>query len=409
MRGSALALAAGLLLLSCASENRSHLQRRPIDAAPTSGWARVRLDGEAQRNMGGLWIGDAEGNSIPFMIEREGLWSPQILETTNYLSGKDAKGNPTAEFALKFPSGWQVREREQLRLDLDLEGESPWVARVDISRRMENGGFLTLERDAPYFVYDLSNDRHTAQITLPWDAERYRMTLVTTQGKAPKLRGLRVTASTWPEQLEADEVITPGMTREISKTAGEVWTLNLPSAERVIAADVLLKAPVAPVYVSLGAVDKDSEGAKRPVLTSLGGGTVWNLPALQTRATRVALSPGIADRIRLELPENVALDSVKLLIRHEVLLFPAEASKPTFLHLGGRAKQAPGNLGALPPSRVVYGRTPLKLGVTESDIQGLGIILDKGDQTRPWLAWVVGLLVLVLGLAAFKLLRSSEG
>ena len=71
----------------------------------------------------------------------------------------------------------QVREREQLRLDLDLEGKAPWVARVDVSRRMENGGFLTLEKDSPFFVYVLSNDRHTSQITLPWEAERYRAAL----------------------------------------------------------------------------------------------------------------------------------------------------------------------------------------------------------------------------------------
>ena len=44
----------------------------------------------------------------------------------------------------------------------------------------------------------------------------------------------------------------------------------------------------------------------------------------------------------------------------------------------------------------------------EADPQGLGIILEKGDQTRPWLAWAVGLVVLLLGFAAFKLLRSSE-
>jgi hypothetical protein len=45
----------------------------------------------------------------------------------------------------------------------------------------------------------------------------------------------------------------------------------------------------------------------------------------------------------------------------------------------------------------------------ETDPHGLGLILDKGDQTRPWLAWAVGLVVLVLGFAAFKLLRSNEG
>ncbi len=409
MNRSTFALAAALLLLGCASEDRSQVRRRPLELAAQNGWARVRLDGEAQRNMQGLWIGDAEGNSIPYLMEREGLWAPQVLETTQYLAGKDALGNPTVEFALVFPNGWQVREREQLRIDLDLEGKSPWVARVDISRRMSNGGFLTLERDSPFFVYDLSNDRHTSQITLPWDAERYRVTLVPTQGKAPKLNGLRVTASTWPEQLEADEVVEPQVTSETLKSSGQSLKLSLPNAERVVAADVLLKAPVAPVYVTVDAEEKDGNDPKRTALRSMGGGTVWNLPALQTRATRVALDPTIADRMRLQLPENTTLESVKLLIRHEAMLFPAEAGKPYYLHFGGRAKRAPGNLGALPPSRLVYGRNPLKLMAAEADPQGLGIILDKGEQTRPWLAWAVGLVVLLLGFAAFKLLRSSEG
>ncbi|MBL0211232.1 MAG: DUF3999 family protein [Holophagaceae bacterium] len=396
------------LLLGCAAEDRSRVQRRPLELAPQNGWARVRLDGEAQRNRQGLWIGDAEGNSIPFLLEREGLWAPQVLETAHYLAGKDAKGYPTAEFALVFPNGWQVREREHLRLDLDLEGKSPWVARVDISRRMENGGYLTLERASPFFVYDLANDRHTSQITLPWDAERYRVTLVPTQGHAPSLRGLRVTASTWPEQLDADEVVEPQRMKEALAPSGESWRLSLPAAERVVGADVLLKAPVAPVHVRVDAEEKDANGSRHPSLRPMGGGTVWNLPALQTRATRVALDPTISDRMRLQLPENTTLESVKLLIRHEALLFPAEASKPYYLHFGGRAKQAPGNLGALPPSRAVYSRNPLKLMAAEADPHGLGIILDKGDQTRPWLAWVVGLVVLVLGFAAFKLLRSGE-
>ena len=284
-------LLAGLLLLGCATEDRSHLQRRPLEPAAQSGWARVRLDGEAQMNMGGLWIGDAEGNAIPYLVEREGLWAPQTLETTAYLAGKDAKGHPTAEFALKFPQGWQVREREHLRLDLDMTGEAPWVARVDISRRMNNGGFVTLERDSPTFVYDLGNDRHTAQLTLPWDAERYRVTLMPTQGKAPVLRGLRITASTWPEQLEADQVITPERIRETLKGEGESWILRLPKPERVVGADVLLKPPVAPVYVTLAAEAKDPQDSQRPYSISMGGGTVWNLPALQTRATRLPSKP----------------------------------------------------------------------------------------------------------------------
>jgi hypothetical protein len=117
----------------------------------------------------------------------------------------------------------------------------------------------------------------------------------------------------------------------------------------------------------------------------------------------------VTDRLELTLPEGARLDDLKLLIRREVLLFPAEAGKAYFLHTGGRVKQAPGSLGALPESsRAVYAREPLRLGPAEADPHGLPILIQGAERTRPWLAWVAGLAVLILGFFAWKLLKGND-
>ncbi len=61
-----------LLLAACAREDRTSLYRRPISPTPASGWARLPLDAEAQRQLKDAWIGDVEGRSIPFIEAREG-------------------------------------------------------------------------------------------------------------------------------------------------------------------------------------------------------------------------------------------------------------------------------------------------------------------------------------------------
>jgi len=404
-----LAITAALLLLGCAPEDRANLKRQAIAPSPTSGWARVRLDGWAEQNIATLWLAEAAGRPVPFTWEREGLWQPQILETVGMLMGSDAQGRPTAEFALRFPEGWQVREREHLRLDLDLEGEAPWVARVKVSRRMEKGDFVHLDSDPPYHVYDLGHGRRTDQLTLPWDAERYRVTLVATQGKAPKLRGLRITACTWPEALKADETVVPSAVTRLparKNLPGSAWALTLPASARLVAADLTLAAPAAPVAAQVLALRPGTKAGEERS-EHLGSGIVWNLPALDTKATRVALAPSVEGRLRVDLPEGAALESARVLVRHSVLLFPAEAGKAYVLHGGGQRRLAPGDLGLLPSSRLVYTREPLQLGAPEVDPDGLAIPVDPGQQSRPWLAWVVGFVVLALGFAGFRLLKGG--
>ena len=393
------------LLLSCApKEDRSKLSRRPVSLAAASGWARLPLDDQAQLAYPAIWLSDAEGVSIPFEMEREGLWQPRKLELSHLLLGRDGKDRPTAEFTLKFPEGWQVRDREHLKVDLELEGQAPWVCRVEVDRRMQESAFLRLERDSPIHLFDLGMTEGKRGFYIPWDAQTYRVTLVSTQGSAPKLTGVSITASTHPEELQADEVVAPRMEKKGS--SGESWALKLEAAQRIVGADVVLKPPVAPVQPQFATTAEDHGKTSDSWVSSEG--LIWNLPALGTQATRVSLGPVVTDRLVLTLPEGARLDAVKLLIRREVLLFPAEAGRSYFLHTGGRVKQAPGSLAALPESsRAVYSREPLKLGAGEADPQGLPILLQGAERTRPWLPWVAGLAVFILGFFAWKLLKTE--
>ena len=399
------------LLLACApQEDRSRLARRPVSPASVSGWARLALDGKAQLAYPELWLGDAEGVSIPFEVEREGLWQPRKLELAHVLLGRDAQDRPTAEFTLKFPEGWQVRDREHLRVDLVLEGQAPWVCRVEVDRRMQESAFLRLEQETPTHLFDLGMAEGKRGFYIPWDAQTYRVTLVPTQGSAPKLKGVSITASTRPEELQADEVVAPRMARSAGSSS-ESWVLNLDAPQRIVGADVLLKPPVAPVQPQFTSVakapGKASEATSEAWVPTEG--LIWNLPALSTKATRVSLGPVVTDQLQLTLPEGARLDAVKLLIHREVLLFPAEAGKTYFLHTGGRVKKAPGSLAALPESsRAVYSRESLKPGAEEADPQGLPILIQGAERTRPWLPWVTGLAVLLLGFFAWKLLKVRE-
>jgi len=406
-------LLTALLVMACAPrEDRGGLQRRSLSPATQNGWARLPLDGQAQRAYPDVWLGDAEGRSVPFELERDGLWTPRSLELERLLTGRDASHHPSAEFSLKFPEGWQVREREHLHLELELEGAGPWVCRAEVERRQAGGTFLRLERESPLHLYDLGISGSRRDLTIAWDAQDYRITLIPAQGVAPSIRGVKVTASTQPEALQSDEALKPVVrpaerASQRHETTGEVWTLELPQAERVVGADVILKAPVAPVQPEFRVPPKSKEDGAEASYVSQGG-LVWNLPALDTRATRLSLGPVVTDRLELTLPQGVGLDHVTLLVRRDVLLFPAEAGQRYYLHAGGRVKRAPGSLATLPDSsRAVYTRAPLSLGPAEPDPQGLPHLVEASDRTRPWLPWIAGLAVVVLGLFAWRLFAAK--
>jgi len=398
-----------LLALACAPEtleDREALRRKPVTAAATNGWVRLPLDREAQKAYPGVWLGDAQGASVPYLVERDGLWEPRTLELEKLALGQDDKGNPTAEFVLKFPQGWQVREREQLRIDLDLKGAAPWVCRVDVERRLEGGKGITFQREMPLHLFDLGDAGQKQGFSVPWDFKIYRVTLRPAQGTAPKILGLRVTALTEPSSRAEDETISPRM----EATGAREWQLSLDAPDRIIGAEIALTPPVAPIAPEFRLPGPESTPHRGDTYERhlISTGLLWNLPALDTRAARVGLEPITTDRLKLQLPEGAHPESVKLLLRHDVLLFPAEAGKAYFLHYGGQVKQAPGNLGALPDSsRVVYQRDPLRLGGSEADPQGIPKKIELPDRTLPWLPWVTGLAVLALGFAAWKLLKAA--
>ncbi|MDP1831988.1 MAG: hypothetical protein Q8K67_08005 [Geothrix sp.] len=402
-RAGALCLASSLLLISlaCSREDRASLHRRPISPTPASGWARLPLDADAQRQVKGAWIGDAPGRSIPFLEAREGLWESRSLPLEILLTGKDSEGRSTAAFSLKVPEGWRVGERETLRLDLDLEGTAPWVVQVKAEREREGGGFIAYDPVSPLHLYYLtpSGSRHT--LDLPWDSHRYRLTLLASQGAAPRIRGLSVRAETRPEALETELALDGTLMPEPGKP--RTWRLTLPDTERVVGLDLLLAPPVAPLRpeIHLGENTEENRGWSCNDL-------VWNLPALNTKASRIALAPVQAKTLTLTLPEGATPLSVRILVRRQTLIFPAEAGQAYALHLGGESKRAPGSLGALPSIRTLAATEPLTLRASEPDDQGIPHRETTDQRARPWMPWVAGLALLVLGAVAWRLFRQPE-
>jgi hypothetical protein len=396
-----------LFILACAPgtrEDREALRRKPIERTAAGGWARLPLDREAQKAFPEIWLGDDQGASVPYLVERDGLWQPRRLELERLALGTDPKGRPTAEFSLKYPEGWQVREREQLRLQLELAGAAPWVCRVDVERRLEGSQPITFQREQPLHLFDLGEAGRNLSFSVPWDSKIYRITLNAVQGAAPRIKGLTVTATTEPSARSEDEAILP----RVEAMNAQEWKLSLEAPDRIIGAEVRLKAPVAPLAAefTVPAVGKSAgsvEPGERPVGSA---GLLWNLPALGTVATRVSLEPVTTDRLVLRLPEGARPESVKLLVRRDALLFPAEGGKAYCLHMGGAVKAAPGNLAILPDSsRALYQRQPLKLASAEADPQGVAKKLELPDRALPWLPWVTGLAVIVLGFVAWRLLK----
>lgn len=389
-----------LLGLACVREDRAGLEKRPIGPAPASGWARLPLDADAQRRLKGAWIGDAAGRSVPFLEAREGLWESRLLPLVDTLTGRDAEGRPTLEFSLKLPEGWQVGEREALRLELDLEGAAPWVAQVRAERRREGGAFIAFDPPSPLHLYDLAPSGSRRSLDLPWDGARYRLTLLASQGRAPRIRGLSVRAEARPEALEAELALDPVLAPEPGRP--RTWRLSLPDEDRIVGFDLVLAPPAAPLRPEI----RLGEGREEPREVPCGD-LVWNLPALNTRASRIALTPVQAKTLTLTLPEGATPLSARLLVRRQTLIFPAEAGQAYALHLGGEAKPAPGNLGALPSIRTLAGRTPLSLGPREPDDQGLPRLQRTDQRARPWMPWIAGLALLGLGWVALRLLRSD--
>lgn len=380
--------------------------RRAITPSPSSGWARVVVDDDGAE---GIWIGDADGRSVPFLWEADAHWSAVPLGVAHPIWGKDAKDQATGAFTLQAPNGFTRGDREQVKLDFDLQAAAtPWACRVEIARRGDGGAFVAMD-DAPRFLYDLGADRRATSITIPWDADDWRVTLIPVQGEAPKLTGVSASACTLPAELKADErldlVFHPAVKGDGFKDMAHA---DLGRPRRLVGLEVTLQPPVAPVVVSADSIHPDRNGAIYEPY-SLGSGELWNLPALGTVSTHISIDGPEVEHIHLGLPDGVAVQSATALIRHRRLFFPAEAGKAYFLHEGGLAKVAPGSLGELPASsRAFYEGKPLALGAAEPDGQAVVAAADPAARLRRWLPWGVGTLVLLLGLWGFRLLKAPQ-
>ena len=388
-------------LAACTQEDRSALQRRPISPSPVSGWALLPLDAAAQRQLEGAWIGETGGRSVPFSLVREGLWESRTLPLKPLLTGRDNQGRPTVEFSLHLPEGWQVGEREALRLDLELEGEAPWVIQILAQRQRPGGDFIAYDSPTPFHLYDLGSAGSRSTLQLPWDGDRYRLSLVATQGAAPRIRGLRVQAETRPEALEAELALDTALTPEPGQP--QTWRLSLPETQRIVGLDLVLAPPIAPIQPEIQMGDGPEYGRAWPC-----SDLVWNLPALGSRASRIALQPTLARSLTLRLPQGATPQSARILVRRQTLLFPAEAGQAYALHLGGEAKPGAGNLGALPSLSSLVRSAPLSLGTAEPDALGLPRPVRADERARPWMPWVAGLAVLALGAVAWRLFRQAE-
>lgn len=400
MRFAALALAP--LLLAAQAPHR-----QSIAPAPASGWSRIVVDDDGAD---GLWISDAQGRSVPFLRESEVRWSELPLAVLHPLWGRDGQGRPTGAFTLRAPEGFRAGDREQARLAFDLSGAGPWVCRVELARRGDGGAFVTLD-DAPRYLYDLGPDRRADALTVPWDGNDWRVTLVPVQGAAPKLLGLSASACTLPSDLAPDGSLPLAFVPAVKGDGFDGHPhADLGALRRLASVDLVLAPPAAPVPVGLEAVEPVPGSA--PQVRILGSAELWNLPALDTRRTRIAVD-GEARLLRLDLPAGVVLQSATASYRHRRLFFPAEAGQAYVLHSGGVPQAAPGSLQALPASsRAFYAGASLALGAPETDpgaqTRAQALAADPGARLRRWLPWGVGALVLLLGAWGASLLRKPQ-
>jgi hypothetical protein len=118
--------------------------------------------------------------------------------------------------------------------------------------------------------------------------------------------------------------------------------------------------------------------------------------------------PALVKTITVSLPEGATPQSLRVLVRRQTLILPEEAGQAYALHLGGEAKPAPGNLGALPSLRTLASTAPLVLGPREPDPQGLPRHIGADERARPWMPWVAGIAVLMLAAVAWRLLKGPS-
>jgi len=134
-----------------------------------TGWQRLVLTGDAQRDAESLWLSGADGRPTPFLRLEELHGRDEPVELADLLLGRDEDGHPTAEATPVRPSA--ELEARDLELRFDVVGDGPWVARLEATRRLGDGEWI--ERDGPpLWLHDLGGESKRLAATVPWDGDR---------------------------------------------------------------------------------------------------------------------------------------------------------------------------------------------------------------------------------------------
>lgn len=375
-------------------------ERRPVEVAGT-GWVRLTLDETAQAAADTAWLGDAAGRPLPFVRESTRAPETRPVRVDAIVSGRDAANQSTVEFTLAAEPGaasaaWQV--------DLATAGETGWAARVEVDRRQGDGSWLRLDDGIDRHVYDFGGDGRRLRVSLPRDADRYRLTLVPAAGMPPTLTGVSARRI-----LAARETLRPVAVdvRPVDGRPGE-WLLPVSRRLRVRAIEIDVTDRFAPVSVQVSTnVPPRDGGPPYPRPIALRDGVIWNLPALATTQTRVAFVDGeLVDHLVLHLPTGLHVDRVRWHVAEETWLFPAETGQRVYLHTGGVRRTAPGDLARLELPAIDASLPVATLGPAEpdphADAESRWAFLEKA------LPWLIAATVALVAWIALRLLRKPE-
>jgi len=375
-------------------------ERRPV-TTPASGWVRLTLDEAAQAEAGTAWLGDEAGQPIPYLREAKRAAESRPVPVTDIVSGRSATGESTVEFTLTAEPGasgplWQV--------DLATTGETGWVARVHVTRRRGDGTWLRLDDRPERHVYDFGGTDQRLRVSLPRDADRYRLTLETVAGSAPNIT--HVSAS---REIRVAEILRPVRveTRALEDRPGD-FLLQAPVRLRVREVELDIDGSFAPVTVRVTTREPGPD-PKRPDTHGivLRHALLWQLPALSTAQTRIAFAHGeLVDNLVLHLPPELRVTGARWAVAEETWLFPAEAGQRIYLYTGGISRRAPGDLARLTLPAIDASLPTAALGAPEP---------NPHIEPESWWArleklfpWFIALAVAGVAVIALRLLRKPS-
>lgn len=375
--------------------------RRPLEGPPARGWARVTLDADAQRQRDGLWISDETGRSVPFLEVRRGHLDAAPAAPASLRLGTTDKGLPTAAFQVPPAPGGHRLRFQVAPLDL------PWVARLEGARQGPGGAWVGFSPEPRPHVWQLRTGAEGLLIHLPDEPGAWRFTLRPVVGRAPRLTGLtlQTLGHSWSLEQEARLPLTP------EPAGARTWRLSVPAGEAVHRLEVRLRPPVAPLAAELLEPLPDHDGRPAEPRLVPHGGALWALPAFDSQGTRLELAtPFRNQHLLLRLPEGAEPLRVEAICARVSLAFPTEPDHTYFLHAGGAAKPAPGDLTSLAAGFDPDQAVPRTLGAAQADPHAVvaeTVAPSVWERTRRAWPWIIGAVTLLLAGLASRLLRPA--